>query len=199
MRLKPSQKHRDKIRSSVARQLKAIRAAEKLTQIEFARELGISVGALQKYEQQQSTIPVEVAYEIYRKFGVYILDHERLEAQENITSVDENKPLEIVSIAALLRKYEAGRAQIRDSYKVFLNDRYTEKEKRWVVVQASAFMSAMLCFVLIRQKIVWLSSANPNQGSIDWLLLLSFAAVAVTASLEIAHMFRFWRWRQRVA
>lgn len=183
----------------MARQLKAIRAVEKLTQKEFARKLGISVGALQKYEQQQSTISVEVAYEIDRKFGVYILGLERLEARENIASAELCKPLETVPKATLLRRCIVGREQIRNSYKAFLNDRYTDKEKKWVAVNSDTLMLATLCFTLSRQKVNLLASANANQGSIDWLLLLSFAAVAVTASLEIAHMFRFWRWRQRVA
>ena len=199
MRSKLFRKHGSKIRSSVARDLKAIRADGKLTQQKFAHDVGISVGALQKYEQRQSTISVEVAYEIDRKFGVYVLDLERLEAREKITSVEPHKPLETAPKATLLRRCIAGRRQVIDSYTAFLNERHTDKEKKWVAVHGNAFMLATLCFALSRQKMDWLSSANPNQGSIDWLLLISFAAVALTASLEIVHMFRFWRWRQRVA
>lgn len=142
-------------------------------------------------------MPIEIAYEIYKEFDVYLFDLELIEATSKRRPVTPAKSSISLLGKTLMRKCIRWRQGLVSSYESFIRETHSTLREKWVTGRSNAFLSAATCFAI--SNFMWSPELvdGISNGNTERVLLISLGVLVVTVPFEIVDYVRFFRWRRK--
>lgn len=190
-------KNQKMLRLAIGRNSLKIRKSAGYSQCEFAKAIGVSKRTYEGYERRETTMPIEVAYEIYKKFGGYVFALDEIEASMSRSRILRTNKTNIQVRPTLLLRFAQWRQDILESYLVYVRETHSSFRQKWAESRGSIFMAAATCYLYQFINLVLLSGANLTIGRSEWILIISAAVLVLFIPMEFVAHTRFWLWRHR--